>query len=52
MESYCPYAENDCPKVNDLKEALDKVNVALSTLTKLVYIMTGIIAVQFGVMIY
>ena len=47
----CPYGASDCPKTSTLHEDLDNVNLTLTKLSRIVYILTGIISVEFGYMI-
>lgn len=48
----CPYGANDCPKVEDVTQLLDKVASTLSTLTRIVYIMCGIFVAEIGVVLW
>ena len=48
----CPYADKDCPKVDDVAKLLDRVASALSNLTRIVYIMCGIFVCEVGVVIW
>jgi hypothetical protein len=50
--SGCPYQDKDCPKVDDVLDSLDKVATALSTLTRIVYIMCGIFLCELGVALW
>lgn len=49
--NHCPYGENPCPKITEVKEALDKVNTALAVITRLVFVMAGIMVLDVGVLI-
>ncbi len=52
MKGNCPYGADDCPKLDDIKQELDKVSKSLSTLTRIVYIMCGIALCEMGVVIW
>ena len=47
----CAYGAADCPKTSTLHEDLDNVNLTLTKLSRIVYILAGIISVEFGYMI-
>jgi len=48
-EPSCPYGDKDCPKVVALRERIVPIEVSLNILLKLVYVMAGIMMIQFGV---
>ena len=47
----CPYGASDCPKTLSLHDDLDNVNATLMKLTRVVYLMAGIISLQIGFLI-
>ena len=51
MKSECPYGADKCPKVESMEKALDMLTEKIDTITKIMYIMCGIIAIQLGVLI-
>lgn len=47
----CPYGANECPKNLDVKSELDRLTKSLSTLTRIVYVMCGVMMCELGVTI-
>ena len=48
---HCPYNDIDCPKVNDIKDDIDKLNIAVSNLLKIVYIIAGVCVAELGIVL-
>lgn len=51
MKPECPYGAEKCPKVQDMEKVLDNLSEKIDTITRIMYIMCGIIAIQLGVLI-
>lgn len=50
-EIACPYGAETCPQVNRLEKTLDNMEKRMTTITRLCYVMVGIVAVQTGVVL-
>lgn len=48
----CPYDDKPCPKLDELKEELDNVSGSLQTLSKYLYLIIGMIAINWGIQIW
>lgn len=48
----CPYGAETCPQVSRLEKTLDLMEKRITTITRLCYIMVGIVAVQTGVVLF
>lgn len=48
---HCPYNDTDCPKVNEIKEDIDNLNIAVSNLLKIVYIIVGVCVAELGIVL-
>ena len=51
LMDHCPYNDTDCPKVNEIKDDIDKLNIAVSNLLKIVYIIVGVCVAELGLVI-
>lgn len=51
MKNDCPYGADNCPKVEALEKSLDDLSEKIDTITRIMYLMCGIIAIQLGVLI-
>lgn len=49
---HCPYLDNDCPKLEDVKSIVDRNARRLDNVEKLLYIIIGMIAVEWGVSLW
>lgn len=47
----CPYQDRDCPKVSDLDRTVEENSNRLANVERLLYIIIGMLAVEFGVML-
>jgi len=47
----CPYLDRDCPKVSEVQEEMDRMRGLLQNMTRILYVIVGIILVQTGVLI-
>lgn len=47
----CPYEDRDCPKVSDLEKTVEDNSTRLANVERLLYIIIGMLAVEFGVML-
>ena len=45
----CPYLDKDCPKVSEVDDDIKDVRKALTEVTRILYIIAGIILIQTGV---
>lgn len=50
-KSECPYGASTCPQVARLEKTLDNLETRITTITRLCYVMVGIIAIQTGLVI-
>ena len=51
LMDHCPYNDTDCPKVNEIKDDIDELNIAVSNLLKIVYIIVGVCVAELGLVI-
>ena len=47
----CPFNAQNCPKVEDVKRDVDKIADKLDYITRLIYVLIGVVLCEFGVMI-
>ncbi len=51
-KNYCPYLDKDCPKVKDVNNEIDNIKNDLKKINYYLYIIIGMIAVNWGVNIW
>lgn len=47
----CPYQDRQCPKVSDLDRTVEENSARLANVERLLYVIIGMITIEFGVMI-
>lgn len=47
----CPYGADTCPQVERMEKTLSNLESRMTTITRLCYVMVGIIAIQTGLVI-
>ena len=52
LSAICPYKDKDCPKIIDIGKLVEDNQRRLSNVEKLLYIVMGMIAVNWGVTIW
>ena len=49
LSAICPYKDKDCPKIIDIGKLVEDNQRRLSNVEKLLYIIVGMIAINYGV---
>ena len=52
LTAICPYKDKDCPKIIDIGKLVEDNQRRLSNVEKLLYIVMGMIAVNWGVTLW
>ena len=52
LSSICPYQDKDCPKIIDVGKLVEDNQRRLSNVEKLLYLIVGMIAVNWGVTLW
>ena len=52
LTDICPYKDKDCPKVIDIGKLVEDNQRRLSNVEKLLYIIVGMIAINYGVTLW
>lgn len=47
----CPYADKPCPKLNELDEKVDRLDVMIAGMQKTLWVIAGILMCECGIMI-
>ena len=48
----CPYEDKECPKIKDLENEIEKLRTDIKTSSYYLYIIIGMIAVNWGIEIW
>ena len=51
-KNYCPYLDKDCPKIKELDKEIENIKTDLKKINYYLYIIIGMIAVNWGVNIW
>lgn len=49
---FCPYQDKQCPKISDLEKDIKFLRKTVFDNQKILYIIIGMIAIEWGVMIF
>lgn len=49
IDAKCPYMDKDCPKIQDLENELFTLKDELKTISRYMYLIIGMIAVNWGI---
>ena len=49
LSAICPYKDKDCPKIIDIGKLVEDNQRRLSNVEKLLYLIMGMIAINYGV---
>ena len=52
LSAICPYKDKDCPKIIDIGKVVENNQKRLSNVEQLLYIVMGMIAVNWGVTLW
>lgn len=52
LTAICPYKDKDCPKIIDIGKLVEDNQRRLSNVEKLLYIIVGMIAINYGVTLW
>lgn len=52
LTAICPYKDKDCPKVLDVGKIVEDNQRRLSNVEKLLYVIVGMIAINWGVTLW
>ena len=52
LSAICPYKDKDCPKIIDIGKLVEDNQRRLSNVEKLLYIIVGMIAINYGVTLW
>ena len=52
LSAICPYKDKDCPKIIDIGKLVEDNQHRLSNVEKLLYIIVGMIAINYGVTLW
>ncbi len=48
----CPYDDKDCPKIMEMDKEIEKISADIKTLSHYLYLIIGMIAVNWGVTLW
>lgn len=48
----CPYDDKDCPKIAEMDKEIEKISTDIKTLSHYLYLIIGMIAVNWGVTLW
>ena len=52
LSAICPYKDKDCPKIIDIGKLVEDNQRRLSNVEKLLYLIMGMIAINYGVTLW
>ena len=52
LTAICPYKDKDCPKIIDIGKLVEDNQRRLSNVEKLLYLIMGMIAINYGVTLW
>ena len=52
LSAICPYKDKDCPKIIDIGKLVEDNQKRLSNVEKLLYLIMGMIAINYGVTLW
>ena len=52
LSAICPYKDKDCPKIIDIEKLVEDNQRRLSNVEKLLYLIMGMIAINYGVTLW
>ena len=52
LSAICPYKDRDCPKIIDIGKLVEDNQRRLSNVEKLLYLIMGMIAINYGVTLW
>ena len=52
LTAICPYKDKDCPKIIDIGKLVEDNQRRLSNVEKLLYLIVGMIAINYGVTLW
>lgn len=52
MNPKCPYDDKECPKIKDLEDEIDSLRTDIKTFSRYLYLIIGMIAVNWGISIW
>ena len=52
ISAICPYKDKDCPKIIDIGKLVEDNQRRLSNVEKLLYLIMGMIAINYGVTLW
>lgn len=52
VDPKCPYYDKDCPKIKEFQQELDTLKTDLKTLSHYLYLIIGMIAVNWGITLW
>ena len=52
LSAICPYKDKDCPKIIDIGRLVEDNQRRLSNVEKLLYLIMGMIAINYGVTLW
>ena len=52
LSAICPYKDKDCPKIIDIGKLVEDNQRRLSNVEKLLYIIVGMIVINYGVTLW